>query len=91
MDYIQTEVSIDIKPGSDPNSINCKNHQVVIPVAILTTDTFDATSVDHATVTFEGASEIHIAKKTGLPQRHEEDVDKDGDIDLLFHFLLRRY
>ena len=55
-------------------------------MAILTTDDFDATTVDHRTVTFEGASESHVAKKSGEPRRHEEDVDGDGDTDLLLHF-----
>jgi hypothetical protein len=81
-------VDIDIKPGSDPNSVNCNNPREVMAVAILTTDDFDATTVDHTTVTFEGAGETHIDKKTGLPRRHEEDVDGDGDIDLVFHFRL---
>lgn len=49
------EETVDIKPGSDPNSINCNNEQEVITVAILTTEGFDANTVDHATVTFEGA------------------------------------
>jgi hypothetical protein len=82
-------VDIDIKPGSDPNSINCKvkpNQNADIAVAILTTDDFDAMTVDHTTVSFEGAFETHVDKKTGEPRRHEEDVDDDGDIDLLFHF-----
>lgn len=82
------ELEIDIKPGSDPNSINCDNDKQVITVAILTTDYFDATTVDHTTVTFEGASEMHIDRKSGEPRSCEEDVDRDGDIDLVFHFRL---
>ena len=82
------EVSIDIKPGGNPNSINCSNVNGVITVAILTTDTFDATTVDHTTVSFEGAGETHVNKKTGEPIRHVEDVDLDGDMDLVFHFRL---
>ena len=81
-------VDIDIKPGSDPNSILCTNNKEVIAVAILTTDDFDATTVDHTTVTFEGASETHVNKRTGEPRRHEMDVDEDGDMDLEFHFRL---
>jgi hypothetical protein len=81
-----TNVKIDIKPLGEPNSINCLNQNGVITVAILTTDDFDATTVDHTTVLFEGAEETHIDKKTGLPRRHEEDVDNDGDLDLVFHF-----
>ncbi|MFB6296270.1 MAG: hypothetical protein ABEH66_05450 [Halobacteriales archaeon] len=57
-------------------------------MAILTTPDFDATTVNHTTVTFEGASETHVDKKTGEPRRHEEDVDNDGDTDLVLHFEL---
>ncbi|MFC1570038.1 hypothetical protein ACFL4L_07365 [bacterium] len=79
-------VDIDIKPGSTPNSINCRNGNMIITVAILTSDDFDATVVDHTTVTFEGASEMHVNKKSGELSRHTEDVDGDGDTDLVFHF-----
>jgi len=84
---IPESVQIDIKPRSDANTISCKNKNDVIAVAILTTDDFDALSVDHATVSFAGASEIHV-NRNGDPRRHEEDVDNDGDTDLLFHFRL---
>ena len=69
-------VPIDIKPGSDPNSINLKSKGVV-PVAVLTTEEFDASSVDPATVTFAGASPVRWVM---------EDVDGDGDVDLVLHF-----
>jgi hypothetical protein len=81
-------VVIDIKPGSDPNSIACRNGGVVIAVAILTTEDFDATNIDHTTVTFQGAREIHADRRSGEPRRHEADVDGDGDVDLVFHFSL---
>ena len=80
----EPEVECDIKPGSDPNSINCSGDEGVITVAILTTDGFDALDVDEATVVFAGAQETH--HKQGEPKRHEEDVDDDGDIDLVLHF-----
>lgn len=79
---------IDIKPGSDPNSINPKKSEGVISVAILTTSKadgdpidFDATQVDPSTVTFgpDGATEVHN-------QGHLEDVDSDGDTDMVLHF-----
>lgn len=70
------EVDIDIKPGSDPNSINLKSNGVV-PVAVLTTGDFDASDVDPTTVEFAGASPVRWTL---------EDVDGDTDIDMLFHF-----
>ncbi|UCC63457.1 MAG: hypothetical protein JSV36_22490 [Anaerolineae bacterium] len=70
------KVEIDVKPGSYPNSINLGSMGVV-PVAVLTTDDFDASTVDPATVTFAGASPLRWTT---------EDVDSDGDLDLLFHF-----
>ncbi|MDX1396626.1 MAG: hypothetical protein R3195_19755 [Gemmatimonadota bacterium] len=79
-------VDVDAKPGSDANHINCSNGREVIPVAILTTPDFDATTVDHRTVTFAGASETHVNRRTGESRRHVEDVDRDGDPDLLLHF-----
>src|SRR5207245_457277 len=48
-------VSIDIKPGSFPNSINTKNEGVV-PVAILGGTGIDVTLVDLTTLKFAGAS-----------------------------------
>jgi hypothetical protein len=77
-----TEVEIDIKPGSDPNSINPES-KGIIPVAILTTDDFDATTVDPLSVQFgpeDGATEVH-------EKGHIEDVDEDGDPDLVLHFI----
>jgi len=74
------EALIDIKPGSYPNSINLGSAGV-IPVAILTTEDFDATTVDPLTVVFGpgGAMEFH-------EKGHIEDVDEDGDLDLVLHF-----
>jgi hypothetical protein len=44
-------VVIDIKPGSVTNPINVRSSGV-IPVAVLTTPSFDATSIDVSTVRF---------------------------------------
>ncbi len=82
------QIAIDIKPGSDPNSVNCNNARGVISVGVLTDSNFDATTVDETTVSFEGAGETHVSKTTGLPRRHVDDVDNDGDDDLVFHFRL---
>lgn len=70
------QVDIDIKPGSSPNSINLKS-KGVLPVAVLTTQVFDATTIDPDTVEFAGASPLRWTW---------EDADDDGDVDMLFHF-----
>jgi len=52
------DVKIDIKPGSDPNSINIGSKGVV-PIALLTTADFDASRVNPATVKFADAAPVH--------------------------------
>src|SRR5437867_4787891 len=69
-----------IKPGTFPNSINPRG-KGVIPVAILTTDTFDATTIDPTTVRF-GSNGTEAAPV----QSSLEDVDGDGDTDMILHF-----
>jgi len=75
-----TVVSIDIKPGSYPNSIN-PNAGGVIPVAILTTDTFDAITVEAETVRLNGAGARGKGKSGNFGSL--EDVDGDGDLDMI--------
>ena len=73
-------IAINIKPSSFPNSIN-PNSKGVIPVAILTTEDFDATTVDPGSVRFGVGEAI---EKHGVG--HIEDVDTDGDDDVVYHF-----
>jgi hypothetical protein len=73
-------VLVDVKPGSSPNSVNPRSGGV-IPVAILTTEAFDATTVDPSTVRFGATGTGAVAVHDGL-----EDVDFDGDLDLILHF-----
>ena len=70
-----TEVTIDVL-----STINVKS-KGVIPVAILTTPSFDATTVDVSAVRF-GPGEASETHGVG----HPSDVDGDGDIDLVLHF-----
>ena len=73
-------ISIDIKPGDFPNSINPRS-KGRIPVAILTTATLDATTVNPNTVRFGATGTEAAPVHTALV-----DVDRDGDTDMLLHF-----
>lgn len=73
-------VPIDIKPGSDVNSISLGSNGVV-PVAVLSTPTFDATKVDPGSVTLAGAK-VKVKGK-GSYQASLQDVNGDGRQDLV--------
>lgn len=74
------EVAMDVLPGSDENPVHLKG-KGVLPAAVLTTADFDARLVDVASVRLGpgGATEVH-------GRAHHEDVDGDGDVDLVLHF-----
>ncbi len=76
------QISIDIKPDSSENTIN-NDGNGVIPVAILTTDSFDASTIDAATASLDGAG-ARVKGKSGKAGVLT-DVDGDGDVDLLLH------
>ena len=71
-------IAIDIKPGSFPNSINPRSHGV-LQVVVLGTPTFDVTTVDVASLKFGPGSASAVRSAF-------EDVDGDGDLDLLLAF-----
>jgi hypothetical protein len=75
-------VQIDIKPGIFPNSINLGSNGVV-PVAILSTLTFDARTVNPTTVLLAGA-QVKVKGK-GTPMASFQDVNGDGIMDLVVH------
>ena len=76
-------LTIDIKPGSYPNSINLGSNGV-IPVAILSTDIpyFDATLILAERVFLAGAGVVVRAKGNNT-MAHEEDINEDGLMDLV--------
>jgi hypothetical protein len=77
------EVSIDVRPGDPANHLNPGSHGL-LPVAVLSTEEFDATSVDPETVTLNGA---RVARRgNGDPHTSSRDVDSDGIADLLLYF-----
>ena len=80
---LATTVTIDIHPGSLPNSINPKS-KGTIPVAILSTASFDAPNqVDRGSLTFgRTGSEASLA----FCSPGAADVNGDARLDLICHF-----
>ncbi len=68
-------VPVDVKPGSVANPIKVTSNGTT-PVAILTSDALDASTIDPTTVTVAGA----LAAQAAL-----EDVNGDGLLDLVVH------
>ena len=69
-------VQIDIKPGDNTNPINL-GAKGVVPVAIITTDDFDASYINPLTIVFASASPLKWSA---------EDINNDGKPDMIFHF-----
>jgi len=95
-------VTINIKPGSNPNSVNPNNGGSSVTVAILTTAAgeygnplaFDALTVDPLSVRFgpaalvnSGGGGTEIHARGHLEDSRELDEQtRDGDTDLVLHF-----
>jgi Concanavalin A-like lectin/glucanases superfamily len=75
-----TTVVIDVKPDGFPNSVNPRSRGV-IPVAIRTTSTFDALTVNPFTVRFGRTGTEAAPAHVGLA-----GVDRDHETDLILHF-----
>ena len=81
-----TEVQIDIKPGTDPNTVNLKSKGTV-PVAILSSPSFSAATVSPLTVRLAG---VPVSLRgNGSPMASLEDINGDGLLDLVLHFSIQ--
>jgi hypothetical protein len=84
MGCITVPVTIDIKPGSDPNCFNINGHGV-IPVAILGSADLDVMDIKtDETLSFNGLA-VRVRGKKG-PLCSIEDSNGDEFLDLVCHF-----
>jgi hypothetical protein len=72
-------VKIDVRPGSRHDKIDLRAWGF-LPVAVLSTPDFDATSIDPETVEFAGAKPLHSIRA---------HVNRDRRADMLFFFWIR--
>ena len=86
-----TVISVDIQPGTCPNSLSVRN-KGAIPVAILGTDDLDVQNIDPATLLLEGISPLRWSiKDVATPVSGGEECDctsegPDGFNDLNLKF-----
>jgi hypothetical protein len=76
-----TPVAIDIRPGATQNTIDLR-WPGAVPVAILSSPTFDAATANAHTVTLAGAP---LAYRLGHPLAYLLDINRDGRRDLVVH------
>jgi hypothetical protein len=81
--YPVISITIDIKPGSDPNCFNINGHGV-IPVAILGTEDFDVNEIDLASLSF-GGLEVRVRGNKGSLCSLDYS-NEDAYFDLVCHF-----
>ncbi|MGQ0735671.1 MAG: hypothetical protein ACT4QD_18710 [Acidobacteriota bacterium] len=70
-------VTIDVKPGDTPTTLE-PNRQGMVPVAILSSAQFDATSIDTTTIRLGPTG-----TEAGVERSNRDDVNRDKRIDLM--------
>lgn len=76
-------ISIDIKPGNKQETKINPKAKGVVPVALLSSDTFDALKVDQSSLRFGATGEEESLVRC---QKEGKDVNGDGRLDLVCHF-----
>ena len=83
-------VSIAIKPPADPPVPINLSSSGVVPVAILSSPTFNATTVDPATISLAGAS-VQLVGRSDRYSCSAQDVNQDGFADLVCHVVTAQF
>jgi hypothetical protein len=80
-------VRIDILPWNGSNLVPCRATGDLLPVAVFSTSSFDATAVDQDTIRFGRiGTEAEVVTAHGRPLRYARDVNRDGLVDMVYTF-----
>ena len=80
------EVDIDVKPGSDPNSLNTQS-KGQLPIGVYGSDTFDVRDIDPATISIECMGTTTL----GIRVAYEDLVAEDGIEDMIIHVPVQNF
>jgi streptogramin lyase len=81
-DGVVAIVQIDADPGGDPNCV-ALGPEGLLPVAILSSDAFDATQIDPDGVMLAASDGLAVVGIPGAYSATQEDMNADGLIDLV--------
>ncbi|MGB4965784.1 MAG: hypothetical protein WBO77_01610, partial [Microgenomates group bacterium] len=82
-------VVIDIEPHVKNNVGFCDNSSLIIPVAVLGSNTFDVSQIDDGSVAFSGAKNLLLNPITKKAFHLIQDINRDGKPDAVFNFMLK--
>jgi hypothetical protein len=77
-------VAIEIQPGQHEHPVHLHS-KAMVPVAILSNASFDATTLDLKTLRLAGAP-LEMAGSSGKFKCHQQDVNHDGRTDIVCQF-----
>lgn len=91
---LRLPVPLDVLPGSaeNPLALNLVGNGL-LPVAVLTVGSFDATALDVSSILLRGDGQLGVPvskRPNGTYMASSEDVNGDGRADLLLHFERKR-
>ena len=78
--YEIVRATIDVKPGGEPNSINCRSPAGVVPIGILSSADFDARGILASPIYVEA-----VLTRESHGRLHVEDLNGDGLVDAVVH------
>lgn len=85
----RVDVNIDIKPGSDPNSINLKS-KGLLPIAIFGSDTVDVTEIVPSTIKIGTVGLATRGSSKNKLAFSFEQVNEDEDMDMMVFFEIQQ-